>query len=204
MIYLCYKRINMAGRPKIFDEQTVIEKAIEVFWVKGYESASAEELLKAMNIGKGSFYLSFKGGKKELYEKSLEQFSKKAAERFKNDLEQAADPIRFLKNFFLSMADSPKERQLKGCYLGNAIVEMSNIDNKTKKKAARLLGQLEEDFKKIIQKAQQDNRLKTTEDPDTLARLLITLWNGINITRMMYPENQDLKKMIELQLQVLK
>ena len=194
----------MAGRPKIFDEQTVIEKAIEVFWMKGYEAASAEELLKAMNIGKGSFYLSFKGGKKELYEKSLEQFSKKAAERFKKDLEQAADPITFLKNFFLSMADSPKERQLRGCYLGNAIVEMSNIDNKTKKKAASLLGQLEEDFKKIIQHAQQGNRLKTKEDPETLARLLITLWNGINITRMMYPENERLKKMIELQLQVLK
>lgn len=193
----------MAGRPKIFDEQTVIDKAIEVFWMKGYEAASAEDLLKAMNIGKGSFYLSFKGGKKQLYEKSLEQFSNKAAERFKKDLEQTADPVTFLKNFFLSMANSPKERQLRGCYLGNAIVEMSNIDNKTRKKAATLLGQLEQDFKKVIQKAQQDKLLKTKEDPETLARLLITLWNGINITRMMYPENKDLRKMIELQLRVL-
>ena len=193
----------MAGRPKIFDEQTVIDKAIEVFWTKGYEAASAEELLKAMHIGKGSFYLSFKGGKKELYEKSLDQFANKAAGKFREDLLSSGDPIRFVKNFFLSMADSPKERQLRGCYLGNAIVEMSNIDDKTKKKAARLLGQLEESFKKIIQQAQQDNRLKTKEDPETLARVLITLWNGINITRMMYPENKDLKKMIELQLQVL-
>jgi len=54
----------MAGRPKIFDEQDVINKAIEVFWGKGYEAASADELLKAMNIGKGSFYLSFRGGKR--------------------------------------------------------------------------------------------------------------------------------------------
>ena len=54
----------MAGRPKIFDEQEVISKASQIFWEKGYEAASAEELLKAMGIGKGSFYLFFKGGKK--------------------------------------------------------------------------------------------------------------------------------------------
>jgi TetR/AcrR family transcriptional repressor of nem operon len=193
----------MAGRPKIFDEQTVIDRAIEVFWTKGYESASAEELLKAMEIGKGSFYLSFKGGKKELFEKSLDQFSNKAAVKFKHDLEKSEDPIQFLKNFFLSMADSPKERQLKGCYLGNAIVEMSNIDNKTKDKAVKLLAQLEENFKNIIHQAQQNNLLKTKERPETLAKLLITLWNGINITRRMHPEEKTMRRMIELQLQVL-
>lgn len=197
------KKMTMAGRPKIFDEQTVINRAIEVFWIKGYESASAEELLRAMNIGKGSFYLSFKGGKKELYEKSLEQFSSKAAEKFEADLMDSPDPIKFVKSFFLSMADSPKERQAKGCYLGNAIVEMSNIDNKTKNKAARLLGRLEERFKRIIHQAQQNNSLKTKEKPEVLAHLLITLWNGVNITRMMYPESKNLKRMIELQLQVL-
>ena len=65
----------MAGRPKIFEEKDIINKAIEVFWTKGYEAASSDDLLAAMGIGKGSFYLAFKGGKKELYEKSLEQFS---------------------------------------------------------------------------------------------------------------------------------
>lgn len=193
----------MAGRPKIFDEQTVIDKAIEVFWTKGYEAASAEELLKAMNIGKGSFYLSFKGGKKELFEKSLEQFSNKAAEKFGRDLASSNDPVGFLKNFFLSMADSPRERQLKGCYLGNAIVEMSNIDNKTKNKAAKLLSQLEENFRIIIEDAIQSNRLKTKESPEILARLLINLWNGINITRRMHPEDKTLKRMIELELEIL-
>lgn len=194
----------MAGRPKIFDEQDVINKAIEVFWGKGYEAASTDELLKAMNIGKGSFYLSFRGGKKELYERSLEQFSNKAVERFNVALAKADNSVEFLKHFFLSLADSPKQQQLKGCYLGNAIVEMANIDNKTKNKAAKLLAKLEESFKNIIQKAQQKNLLKTKEKPEILARLLINLWNGINITRIMYPENETLRQIIELQLQVLK
>lgn len=50
----------MAGRHKTYDEQVVLDKAIEVFWKKGYELSSAENLLKAMGIGKGSFYFAFK------------------------------------------------------------------------------------------------------------------------------------------------
>ena len=193
----------MAGRPKIFDEQEVIDKAIDVFWKKGFEAASAEELLTAMNIGKGSFYLSFKGGKKELYEKSLDQFSRKAMDRFQADLAEATDPVRFVKKFFLSMADSPKERQLNGCYLGNAIVEMSNVDTRTKNKAARLLSRLEESFSDIIRQAQIQNKIKTKENPDIIARMLINLWNGLNVTRRMYPDTKSLKKLIALQLQIL-
>ena len=72
----------MAGRPRNFDENEIIRKASEIFWRKGYESSSAEELLEAMNMGKGSFYLHFKGGKQELYKRSLDLFSKESLERF--------------------------------------------------------------------------------------------------------------------------
>ena len=49
------QKLMMAGRPKIFDEKDVIRKASAVFWKKGYEASSAEELLAAMQMGKGSF-----------------------------------------------------------------------------------------------------------------------------------------------------
>lgn len=62
---MSYQIKNMAGRPKIFDEREAIQNATEIFRNKGYDTASAEELLNAMGIGKGSFYLAFKGGKQE-------------------------------------------------------------------------------------------------------------------------------------------
>lgn len=193
----------MAGRPKIFDEQEVIEKATEVFWLKGYEAASATELLLAMDIGKGSFYLAFKEGKKELYARSLEQFSNKALEQFKRDLMNADNPIGFLKEFFLTLADLPMARKTGGCYFGNAIVEMSNIDDQTREKASLLLSKLEENFEHIIRNAQQNHLLKNNASPDVLARHLINLWNGIHITQRMYPADPKTKEMIELNLQIL-
>lgn len=206
-----YHKISMAGRPKIFEEKVVVDKAIEVFWRKGYESASATELLEAMNIGKGSFYLAFKEGKKELYLKSLEQFSNNAIDQFHKALSQSEDPISFLKDFFIALGDSPKTTKSMGCYLGNAMVEMSNVDSQTKEKAAQLLSKLEKGFENIIREAQQNNLISTKAAPEVLARHLINLWNGIHITHRMHPldSSEDhrpdncTKEMIELNLQIL-
>jgi TetR/AcrR family transcriptional regulator, transcriptional repressor for nem operon len=193
----------MAGRPKIFDEKDVIRKASEVFWKKGYEASSAEELLRCMQLGKGSFYLHFKGGKKELYQRSLELFSNDAMERFYQNLGKAPDEIDYLKNFILSLADSPQERKQKGCYLGNGVVEMSNLDNKTKEIAGILLNKLEIAFSKIIKKAQAEGRLKTKLDHKLLAKYLINLRNGINVTVRTEKNSKLLKEMIELSLAIL-
>ncbi len=193
----------MAGRPKIFDEKDVIRKASEIFWKKGYEASSAEEILKAMNMGKGSFYLHFKGGKKELYQRSLELFSTEAMERFYKNLSQEPDEIDFLKQFLLSLSDAPNDRKQKGCYLGNGVVEMSNLDVKTKDQAGALLNKLEAAFAKIIAKAQKTGRLKTQVSPALLAKYLINVRNGINVTARTEKNAKVLKEMIELSLEIL-
>ena len=193
----------MAGRPKIFDEQQVIDKAVEVFWNKGYEAASADELLASMGIGKGSFYLSFKGGKKELYERSLIQFFDNYYKSLKSDISKSDDPIAFIKNFFLDLADVSEIKQAQGCYIGNGLIEMSTKDDHTKEIASRLLKRMEGVFTEAIQEAQNANKLKTTEKPDVLGRYLLNLWNGINVTRRMYPKDESLKKSIALNLKLI-
>jgi len=193
----------MAGRPKIFDEKEVINRAVEVFWTKGYEASSADELLAAMGIGKGSFYLAFKGGKKELYEKSLEQFSAVYVEKMLSEIAETENPVTFLKDFFIGMVDDSNLKKSRGCYIGNALVQMSDSDEATKKIAARLLADTEKIFVYAIQKAQEKALLTTTETPELLGRYLINLWNGLNITRRMYPDDDSLKEMVKLNLLVL-
>lgn len=193
----------MAGRPKIFDEQQVIDKAVEIFWNKGYEAATADELLASMGIGKGSFYLSFKGGKKELYEKSLIQFFDNYYKNLKSDITMSDDPIAFIKNFFLDSADVSEIKQAQGCYIGNGLIEMSTKDGHTKEIASRLLKRMEGIFTEAIEEAQNANKLKTTEKPEVLGRYLLNLWNGINVTRRMYPKDESLKKSIALNLKLI-
>ncbi|PSL46405.1 TetR family transcriptional regulator [Chitinophaga niastensis] len=193
----------MSGRPKIFDDQEVIGKATELFWRQGYEATSTEDLLAAMGIGKGSFYLAFKGGKKELYEKVLEQFNEKAITRSKKELAASKDPIEFIRNFFRSIVTSPKKIHQKGCFFGNAIAELSNTDILLMRKAANHLKELEELFHDALTIAQKNGQLKNQQDPALLARTLLSNWNGLGITRRIYPDNEILSELIEMQLKIL-
>lgn len=193
----------MAGRPKIFDTKAVIDRATPLFWSGGYEATSTESLLEAMGIGKGSFYLAFPGGKKELFEKSLEQFSEEATGTFKKKLAASKDPIEDIRDFFRSMAVSNKEVQQRGCYIGNTLAETAGQDVQLSALAAKLLKRLEHLFYDTLENARQQGTLKTKESPAVLARYLITMWNGLNITRRMYADPAALRPLIDLQLKVL-
>ncbi|MBS0032181.1 TetR/AcrR family transcriptional regulator [Chitinophaga sp. 22321] len=193
----------MSGRPKIFDDQEVISKAAEVFWRQGYEATSTEDLLEAMGIGKGSFYLAFKGGKKELYERALGQFSDNAIAQFKREVDNAADPVEYIRQFFLRIAESPRKVHQKGCIFGNAVAELSNAEALLMKKAANHLQELEGLFLAALLRGKKLGTLKSKTEPVLLARMLLSNWNGLGITRRIYPDNESLATLIKTQLRIL-
>ncbi|PIF46962.1 TetR/AcrR family transcriptional repressor of nem operon [Chryseobacterium sp. 52] len=193
----------MAGRPKIFDEQEAVAKATEVFRDKGYDTASAEELLGAMGIGKGSFYLCFKGGKQELYIRSISQFSDRFYQQLSSAINASKDKIHFIKEFFISLAyasDCDKER---GCYLGNALVQLSEKDHEIKEITVQLLKKLQSLFAETIRNAQKNGQIPGTEDPEIIGWHLSNLWNGIHVTRRMESSPEILKSIIEMNLKIL-
>lgn len=193
----------MAGRPKIFDEREAIQNATEIFRNKGYDTASAEELLNAMGIGKGSFYLAFKGGKQELYLRSIKQFAEEFNKKIAFAFENSDDHIQLIRQLFISLADADECDVEKGCYLGNALVQLSEKDKDIKKVTAGLLKNLQKIFAEAIRKAQANNQLTTKDDPEVLAWHLTNLWNGIHVTRRMDNSPEILKTMIEMNLRVL-
>ena len=60
------------GRPKSFDKEIALEKALDVFWTQGYDGASLKDLTQAMGINKPSMYATF-GNKEQLYFPSVEK-----------------------------------------------------------------------------------------------------------------------------------
>src|SRR6267378_7929779 len=61
------------GRPRAFDPDAALERAMHVFWVKGYEGASLSDLTGAMRINRPSLYAAF-GNKEELFRKVLDRY----------------------------------------------------------------------------------------------------------------------------------
>ncbi|MDJ1486242.1 TetR/AcrR family transcriptional regulator [Cytophagaceae bacterium YF14B1] len=192
----------MRGRPTTFDNEQVLQKAQQVFWTKGYTATSLDDLLNVMQMGSGSFYNIFKGGKKELFRKSIQQ-RREAFEAFKAELDKSKSPIDQIKDFFRSIANADTETHLKGCIISNTIVEMTFIDQELENEAIEILKEVETMFTQAIRKAQADGTMKNNTDAAILGKYLITFWNGINVTRRMYPNNTILLKQIEMQLEII-
>ena len=181
----------------------MLEKAIDLFWEKGYEATSLDDLLLHMDINKGSLYHFF-GSKRELFSRALDFFGEESSKAIEQKIKDAKDPVDGIKKFFLELANADSNQHLKGCFMGNSITELSSVDNELKDKAVANLKALEDLFCRYIEQAKKSKSLQTTEDSRIIARYLLTLWNGINVTRRIYPSTRILKPLIEMQLSVLK
>lgn len=193
----------MAGRKKEFTEESVLQCAAELFMINGFESTSTQALLQAMKINKGSLYHSF-GSKRQLFIKVLQHYSDKYVDGFASRLDASNDPIADIKNSFLDVARKGTQASfMKGCFLGNTILEQASLDEELKKIAADTLKRLENVYCLHIKQAQLAKQIETKADPRTLARHLTNLWNGINITARMYSSSKDLLPVLKMNLDII-
>lgn len=193
----------MSGRNKEFDEGSALADATEVFWVKGYESASTEDLLQAMGINKGSMYNTF-GNKRELFRQVFDEFSKKSAARIKATFEKHKDPVDAVKEIYrdVTRPADPIEHQ-KGCFFIKILSEMSGMDEEMAAIAREKLLEVEAIYLTYMKKGVKEGYLKGNIPPETLAKYLVNMWNGISISRRIYGK-KDLEKMVELNLEIFK
>lgn len=190
------------GRPKTFEQNDALDQAIEIFCRKGYEAASLDDLLKSMRLGKGSLYHFF-GSKKELFQQALNRYVDRFLIDFSYQLEISEKPIELIKDFFVSIAEEEVEEHKKGCFMGNSVVGLAGNDAILTRHAADKLKSLEDVFYINIRKAQLLGQLSENKNARLTARLLITFWNGLNVTRRVYPDSKTLKEIITIQLNII-
>lgn len=192
----------MKGRPLQHNIEEVVNNAQRVFWKKGYGSASLNDLKSATQLGSGSFYNTFKGGKKQLFKLALQE-RRADFETFKSKLSKSNRPLELIKSFFLSIADDPLEKHKMGCIVSNAVTELTFIDAELEREAIQILKEVEAMFSHVICKAQESGQIKNRTDPKILGRYLVTFWNGLNVTRRMYSNKKELSELIKFQLSIL-
>ncbi|CAN7239001.1 TetR/AcrR family transcriptional regulator [Phyllobacterium sp. LjRoot231] len=91
------------GRPRAFDRDAALERAMRVFWQKGYESASLADLTEAMQINAPSLYAAF-GSKAGLFKEAVELYTNKVGQRIKHALPMAATAKEGVTDFLMQTA----------------------------------------------------------------------------------------------------
>ena len=111
---------------ELFDRDEVMKKAINLFWVKGYEATSLSDLTRELGIGKGSFYNSF-GSKRTLFDSCLEEYRAGGISAMEQLLNSESDPYVGIRKFLDFQTESLFLDPLaKGCLIANTSAEMAN------------------------------------------------------------------------------
>ena len=165
-------------RPKEFNPDDALEKAMQVFWHKGYEATSMEDLLTAMDLNRGSLYDTF-GDKRQLFLKVLDRYCHGfVAEKF-SLLDQPGPALPTLRRFIHGMIEGAlADPQRRGCLIANTVMELSPHEKDIAGKVCKALKMGEDAFFKVLTRAKTQGELRADQDPHVLARFLVTMMQG--------------------------
>jgi TetR/AcrR family transcriptional repressor of nem operon len=113
------------GRPRSYDRDAALDAALDVFWRRGYEAASLDDLTQAMGLSRSSFYGCF-GSKRGALLAAFEAYNRRGLAAMRDAAAAAPDDRAAVRAVLRRMADPGGDP--RGCFLVNAIAELSAAD----------------------------------------------------------------------------
>jgi TetR/AcrR family transcriptional repressor of nem operon len=189
------------ARTKEFDREQALERAMHVFWARGYEATSLRDLLEGMQIGRQSMYDTF-GDKRALFIASLDRYIDRSEAAF-TAVEQAPSAKRAIRDMFEAIVDeSPKDKR-RGCLGVLSTVELAPHDPEIAKLIAGRQRALEELFFRALERARATGEIPKSKDSRGLARFLVGAMQGLRITASGDPTSPALRDIVRYTLQAL-
>ena len=191
------------ARHKEFDRDQVLQKAMEVFWSRGFEAASMTELVRHMGINRQSLYDTF-GDKHALYLQALDRYREIEGRKLFALLERPGPVKRGLQELFESVVEgSLCDRERRGCFLGNAMSELAARCPDTAARTRCQLAAVEETFYRTLQRGKRQGEIKTVSDPRAVARFLSASLQGLQLMAKATQDRKTLKDVVKVTLSVL-
>jgi TetR/AcrR family transcriptional repressor of nem operon len=182
----------LMARPREFDETTVLEAAMNCFWVKGFERTSVNDLTERMGITGASLYNAF-GDKRSLYRKAFVYYLAQTVRDRVARLEKLP-PVSAIRGFFDEIIERSVDDELRrGCMLVNAALELAPYDPEFQKLVAEEMIFIEAFFCRSITAGQKDGSITDTRSADELAKLLLSVLLGIRVLARTRPERDVLE-----------
>lgn len=170
----------MTGRPREFDEDEVLDRALDVFWEHGYEATSVSDLMKATGLAKGSLYKAF-GDKRQLFLRALERYLEQGRDGLGDiaNAESAKAALRFWLTNIVSMATCSGVR--KGCLAVNCTVELAPHDDELRDVLRRQETAVERVYARLIARGVEQGEFRRELDPEASARWITTIIDGLQV-----------------------
>lgn len=169
------------GRPREFDLDNALDKAMDVFRFQGFHATSISDLSKAMNLTVGSIYKAF-GDKHNLFYQVFNRYlllRKKELNEYLSHANTGYEKIQNLLNFYI---DSVKELEgKKGCLVVGSAIEIEVLNHELTRAIEFALNKNLSNIKKLIEEGKADGSITQELNVDQAASLLLCLVLGIRV-----------------------
>jgi AcrR family transcriptional regulator len=189
------------ARPREFDEGDVLDRALATFWEHGYEGTSIDELVAATGLGRASLYGAF-GDKEQIFAKALERYCARLGDSLAigGDEPSARAALgRLLRT--LVVKSLPKSGP-RGCFLLSTAVG-GDAPSAARDAYAEYTTRLERALTALLRRGQESGELTRAADPQSVARMLAVLVQGISASARAGRSKAQLEAAIETALELV-
>lgn len=188
-----------SGRPRQFDVDQALDRALQVFWKKGYEGTSLLDLTEAMGINRPSLYAAF-GNKEELFLKAMDRYVQGPACHVGEALQEptARQAVEYLLRHSIDLITDASNPC--GCFMVQGALAVSDDADPVRQEMVRRRAMAEEAFCRRFTRAIAEGDLPPDTDPGDLARYVSTISHGLAVQAASGASRDELLRVAEIVL----
>lgn len=174
------------GRPRKFDDDVVIDRAMDVFWTHGYANTSPAALAEATGVAKGSLYNAFKN-KRELFDRALARYDAQVSGLAGDLLSKPGTTRECIRSALRFIVDLDLAQQSpRGCLVGNTAVELAGHDADIARTIRAMQDRQISALSARIEQGRRDGDVGPDVDARAFAEFLATTLAGLRVMVMTY------------------
>jgi TetR/AcrR family transcriptional repressor of nem operon len=184
-------------RPRSFDEERVVDRAMELFWTKGYEATSVSDLSGALSLHPGSLYRTF-GDKHTLFLRALARYRDSQARALAPTLLAGGPVLPRIRAVLVGFIELAAEQEKpRGCLAANTVGELLPGDNDVAQAVMDVLSDVEDGFLQGLRAAVRQGEIAGTLDLRAWAATLVLLVQGLQVVAKVDPDPRRLERAVD-------
>ena len=192
------------GRPREFDEDVVLDRALNAFWESGYASTSISDLEKATGLAKGSLYKAFED-KHALFMRALDRYLTVGINRLRGRLDSQSTAEAGLIAWMQGVAEVATEDPAhKGCFGVNCTIELAPSDPKVRARLVRHEREIEALYAGAVRQGIQEGTFRADLAPDEAARFINGVIQGMQVLGKSSLKSGEAERLVQFTLRALK